>query len=185
MSYSDFIKSIYNCIKAYSGIRDFSCSVFADGPERLDNIYRASQENAVLRNEYAEKFAGVINDFSVFRKIFDGKCELKESTAEISSLSSIFHGNSNTVVKIFHSCYPKNINRWMNGKTIRKIKCRVQFCALTWCWYDSWIEELNPDADKDELRNSMSKICSEYIMCDDMFSLEILWRACEAAYRNT
>ena len=126
--YSDYVTKIYTCIKEASDNQKFTFSVFAEGPDALKREYTGAQEFVILRNNYARLFVDVMN--SHFYDVSGGMTyTLKESLFRPQEVSAS------------HSCYPKNLRRWMRGGTIsRKRKCRAEFCALAWCWYSGWLE---------------------------------------------
>lgn len=48
-------------------------------------------------------------------------------------------------VRYVHSCYPKNLRRWMTGTVSRKKKCRVEFAVLLTCWTVGWTQSDEAD----------------------------------------
>lgn len=173
MSYACFVSQLYECIKENSLSEQFSLSVFAEGPDALKQEHSGTQEYAILRNEYARTFADVMNNecfqqFTNRRKYVVKKSLLKAGEVTIS-----------------HSCYPKNLRRWMSGTALsRKKKCRAELCALVWCWF-FWIEEINPRVDKQALEKAFLDICHEYTEEGDLFQPEVLCKASDCAYRQT
>lgn len=170
MPYADFVKSFYDCIKEYSNCPEFSLAIFAEGPTALKDGYSGNREYAILRNKYARDF------FDVMEKNTDLHAPYRNS--RVLEKSRIYPDQ----VKITHSCYPKNVSRWMKGTVSRKQRCRADYCALVWCWYSFWLEEINPDLDKDALRNELLNICHKYSEYGDYFSMEVLWHANFFAY---
>ena len=82
-------------------------------------------EYAVLRNEYAELFAMVIQNHLEL-------LEISEDIYQVVHSKLYLYG-----VKIVHSCYEKNLRRWMSG-TISRKKCKIEFCVFTWCNAIGW-----------------------------------------------
>lgn len=173
MPISDFIKEIYECIRTYSCCASFSPSVFAEGPDALRAGYTGTQEYALLRNAYA-------TDFYEISKIFS-KTHPAGKTVYILEKSRLLHGDA----RISHSCYPKNLRRWMNGTIPRKQKCRMDFCILTWCWCHAWLAEIEPNADMEAVKCSLKEICDRYTKSIDDININVLWNACDSAYRDT
>lgn len=103
MVYAGFVKDMYECIKKYSDCPTYSIAVFAEGPSALDVLHTGSQEYAVLRNGYAKEFYDVITNNPQLYAPNSNFCKLEESR--------IIAGE----VKVTHSCYPKNVRRWMKG----------------------------------------------------------------------
>ena len=162
MSYACFVKDVYECIKRYSDNDAFSLSVFAEGPEASKLGHSGTQEYAVLRNDYARMFFDTVSALE--------KQYMPESRAHKLEESRLMPGE----IKIAHSCYPRNLRRWMNDTISRKKRCRVELCVLVWCWYASWLEEV---------ARSLMDICSKYTE-GHSFCLGVLWNACTNAYRN-
>lgn len=169
MPFATFVRNVYECIKEYSYCDAFSLAVFAEGPEALKDGHTGTQEYAVLRDGYARDFFKVMEHYSEFRAS-DITCKLEESR--------ILPGE----VKIIHSCYPKNLRRWMKGTLSRKQKCRAELCALIWCWYDSWLEEIYSGVDMKIVARALMNICDDYTECGDSFDTDVLWDACTGAY---
>ena len=172
--YSDYVKNIYSCIKAASNHQNFTYSAFAEGPDALKPGYSVSQEYVILRNDYARLFADVMNNYPFFDVSKRITYTLKESLLRPNEVS------------ILHSCYPKNLRRWMSGETLsRKLKCRAEFCALAWCWYSHWLEEINHDIDQSALNHSLLNVCHKFTEQDDQFGLDVLWNASICAYEQS
>lgn len=170
MIYADFVKSFYDCIRKYSNCPEFSLAVFAEGPIALKDGYSGSREYVILRNEYARDFFAVMENYKFLHAPYGNEHVLEKS--------KIYPDQ----VKITHSCYPKNLSRWMNGTLSRKQKCRADYCALVWCWYSFWLEEINPDLDKNALKEELLNICHKYSEYGECFSIDIFWHACTFAY---
>lgn len=164
---------MYECVKRYSACPAFSMAVFAEGPSALDVSHTGSQEYALLRNTYAKDFYDVIATNPQLYAPNINFCRLEESR--------ILPGE----VKVTHSCYPKNIRRWMKGVLSRKQRCRAEFCALIWCWYKYWMKDICPKVDMDEFGQSLLSICLKYSTFGDAFSMDVLWNSCTAAYWKT
>lgn len=138
-------------------------------------MYSGTQEYAVLRNEYARFF-------------FDAVCNHAEilgiQREDFILKSSLIYPDE---VKLVHSCYPKNIRRWLNGTISRKKKCRVEFCILVWCHATGWNSNVITDTKLKKCQDRMKDICSRYIEVDEgiPFSVELLWKAASSAYEQS
>lgn len=153
MSYACFVKDVYECIKRYSADDAFSLSAFAEGPEALKPGHSGTQEYAVLRNDYARLFFDTVSALE--------KQYMPESRAHKLEESRLMPGE----VRITHSCYPRNLRRWMNDTISRKQRCRAELCALIWCWYASWLEEVKSGIiDKSLVDHEIANI---YLYSDD------------------
>lgn len=173
MEYADFVNDMYECIKEYSCCQAFSMAVFAEGPSALEPAHTVSQEYAVLRNEYAKDFYDVIVNNPQLFAPNSNFCELEKSRIIPDE------------VKVTHSCYPKNIRRWMKGILSRKQKCRAELCALIWCWYEYWMEDICSQIDKEAFGKSLLSICHKYTAYGDEFSMDVLWNSCTFVYWKT
>ena len=90
-------------------------------------------------------------------------------------------------VKIEHSCYPKNVRRWLSGTISRKKKCRIEFCVLVWCHAIGWNLYSNKQNEKlNQCQQKLKTICMDYLVKEDMLdkelSFEMLWNASKCAY---
>ena len=172
MPYAHFVKGLYTCIKEYSHCADFSPAVFAEGPEARKKGYSGTQEYAILRNGYARTFFQAAAAWQAGPAPCAASYELQRSPLYPDE------------VKIVHSCYPKNLNRWMGGTISRKQKCRADFCLLVWCWYTSRLEELEPRTDREALGRALLDICRENSAEETSFCMDALRRASTRAYRK-
>ena len=172
MSYASFVKDVFDCIKEHSGHgKAFTLSVFAEGPAALSHGHRGIQDYAILRGIYAESFFATL---SSLKSDASGNCRCRLER------STIMPGQ----VKIKHSCYPRNLRRWMLGDTVsRKRECREEFCALTYCWAAYWLEEINQMTEKERVIQVLMDICRRYSE-SGISELDLLWNACEAAYKG-
>ena len=169
--YTSFVIEVFNCIAEDVGKYGNSLNVFAEG--RKKENYSGSQEYAVLRNAEARLFHSVLCDHAdVFGLDMAGR-PIK--------VSKIYEDET----KITHSCYPKNVRRWLNGTISRKKICRIDFCVLAWCHAAGW----NPsfDLERIESYNSCQKklveICNGYLGTQErILSIDLLWKASMEAY---
>ena len=172
--YSDYVKKMYTCIKEASNNHSFTYSIFAEGPDALKKEHTGSQEYVILRNDYARLFVDVMNSHHFYDASGGITYTLKKSLLQPNEVS------------ISHSCYPRNLRRWVEGGTIsRKKKCRAEFCALAWCWYSQWLEEINHHLDKTGLRQSLLENCRDFTEQAEPFGLHVLWKASVCAYEKS
>lgn len=171
--YTEFINEIYKCIIHTFDSKDNAVRIFCEGPDQ--SLYSGSQEYAVLRNEYARFFFDTICNNDDLPGIRKEEFVLKSSP--------IYPGE----IKLVHSCYPKNVRRWLKGTISRKRKCRIEFCVLVWCHAMGWKNESVSDEKLDSCRNQITEICRNYIEIDEanQFSFEMIWRAASSAYEQS
>ena len=135
-------------------------------------------ECAVLRNDNAKVFVSVIQNHSKLLGISDMEYQLQQS--KIYPVE----------VKIRHSCYPKNVKRWLSGTVSRKKRCRLEFCVLVWCHAAGWSQM--PDEKNMVLkkcREDLQEICMDYLPQKEKiyqeFTFEMLWKASSSAYYHS
>lgn len=172
--YTEFVKRTYGAICELYGLEGSPMlRVFAEGPDNPE--YSQSQEYVVLKNKYAVTFFSVIMQNSHFTGIPSTEYKLQKSLLCPDE------------VKISHSCYPKNMRKWLSGQLSRKKKCRLEFCVLVWCHAVGW--SILPDYDEPKLfkcRQKLREICLDYLSEDDInnkdCTFEMLWKA--SSYTN-
>lgn len=175
MPFSDFLNDIYNCIKKYANIDEFTLNIFSEGPDAWKENRRSMQDYAVLRDDYAFVFHDVMESY-IEAYSLNIECKLQKSVLIPAS------------VKVAHSCYPKNLRRWMNGTISRKQKCRVELCTLIYCWYDVWLKEISPKINMKAFTKDLLDLCGNYIDSKEYSNIyldkDMIWQACEGAYRK-
>ncbi len=179
-TYTEFVQRIYQVIvDLYQVEQGMGLRIFAEGSG--ENLYSGNQEYAILRNKKAEIFITVIQNHLELLGISEEMFHVKHSMLYPSE------------VKITHSCYPKNMRRWLSGTVSRKKKCRIEFCVLVYCHAIGW--DLSLKEENSELvkcRQELWKICMDYLSDVDKqyfmelnkkeVSFEMLWRAGSFAY---
>ncbi len=175
--YTEFVKRTYTTIAELNERYHGSIhAVFAEGPNKKS--YSQNQEYAILQNEYANVFVTVIQNHLDLLGISDTEYQVK---------SSKFYLNE---VKIEHSCYPKNIRRWLSGTISRKKKCRIEFCVLVWCHAIGWsLLQEEQDEKLNQCQQKLKMICMDYVsengILSEAMSFELLWKASTFAYYNS
>lgn len=168
--YSLFVSRVVDRI--YKAIdkprRNLSC--FGEGS--INSNSSTLQDYSALSGSRAEYFLNLINENS---DIFDINASDYQRVA--SSVSDI---------KYPHSCYPKNIRRWIKGTVSRKKKCRVEFVAIAVCWAMGWGEDTKEFLD---CRRDLCEICAEIlgeVVEEKVFTARVvtdyMWRACSKSY---
>lgn len=169
--YTAFITDVFNCISQYFFDSRNPLIAFA---ERDKTIYTGSQDCAVLRNTDALLFYSVFCDNNDLFSIDIDERLLKKSSIYPDEL------------KIMHSCYPKNIRRWLNGTISRKKICRIDFCILVWCHACGWNNFSNENILL-QCQNDLANICTKYSdsAAPLSFSIKSLWEASSWAYDHS
>lgn len=201
--YTEFVNKTYKTItELYEVNNNGMYAIFAEGSS--EPLYSPNQEYAILRNEYAKVFVSIIQTHSELLEISDTEYQLKHSPTQIhlnNFIKKISHDmdedistplnfikNFQEEVKISHSCYPKNLRRWLTGTISRKKKCRLEFCVLVWCHAIGWnLSENNFQDEKlNRCQQKLKSICMDYLSQEDIsnndMSFEILWKASTYAY---
>lgn len=92
--------------------------------------------------------------------------------------------------KYVHSCYPKNLRRWMGATLPRKKKCRAEFALLAACWAAGWETPFSPDRRSAACRRAVTALCADLLgepraePADLPALAALLWEAGQAAYRR-
>ena len=172
-AYTQFVIKMFECLsELYQADEKRMKIIFSEGKDFL--TYSHHQEYSVLQNEYARLFVSVIQSHAELFHINNQQYQLEQS------------GIFSDEVKIIHSCYPKNLRRWLSG-TVGRRKCRTEFCVLVWCHAIGWNGASDcPKNRLEKCRERMRMICMEYLpdwreSAD--FSIEMLWAAANAAYQ--
>lgn len=174
-AYASFVKTILESI--FDSLEDLSGGImqFSEGPDSGKNL--SLQDSAVLRGKHAELFLNVIYENA---HVFCIKSE--DFPVEYSKMPPIEK-------RYFHSCYPKNIRRWLSGTVSRKKKCRVEFIALVTCWVIGWKVPMKQTPEYINCRRRIENICSEILNvsvssditeCSEL--VKLLWDAAQKVY---
>lgn len=171
--YTKFVNETYQCVIRALDPKEKAARIFCEDPDQ--SLSSGSEEYAILRNDYARFFFDTISNNEDLLGITKEEFELK--------VSPIYPDE----IKLVHSCYPKNLRRWLKGTVSRKKRCRIEFCVLVWCHAVDWKKEPASDRKCDICRKQITEICRNYIEIDrsDLFSFEMLWKASSAAYEQS
>ena len=163
---SRVIDSIYKAIDRPR--KNLSC--FGEG--RTQSKTSTLQDYSALSGSRAEYFLALLEENS---DIFD---------ININDYKSV--ASSVTDIKYPHSCYPKNIRRWIKGTLSRKKKCRVEFVAIAVCWSLGWGEDSEEFSD---CRRDIVNVCGDILgenVADTELSrralTELMWHTCDKCY---
>ncbi len=168
--YSLFVNRVIACIREMTGNDEKGMSWFCEGISCMEKT--TVQEYALLRGSDARYFINIIYSC---KEIFD--IEEDDYRLEPSRISG---------VKYQHTCYPKNIRRWLNGTVSRKKRCRVELVALVICWATDWgFSSERSIICVDSLGAVCSDILGEKVCISCVQDLaDALWRACLWSYEN-
>jgi len=164
INYSEFVTQIYNAITYVMPSNTRSLLTFASGgdPEHETN------ETAYLRNEKALFFYNVLVSNSELFQIDQSTVFLQQSL--------LFRDE----IAIQHSCYGKNLRRWMNGQIPRKRRCRAEFAALAYSWANAFGTNQQQDEKYLLCRDRIRMLCQSYTNQFDLGShtlLGLIWNA--------
>lgn len=151
--YTRFVNELMNSIFKLISQYDSKLSTFAEH----GTVCRSVQEIAFLRGDDAKLFIDIIHDNADIFGICKDEFVLTIPKSKLS------------MVKYSHSCYPKNVRRWLSGTLSRKKKCRVEFIVLIACWAIGWKRDMSMDADYVECRRELMHVCRGIFTdaCDD------------------
>lgn len=167
-AYSEFVTDIFSAITEIMPSDNHSLLTFSAG-----EISRSeTNEVAYLRNEKALYFyRNLLSNSDLF--------QIDPSTI-ILQRSLIF----NDEVAIRHSCYAKNLRRWMKGQIPRKRRCRVDFAVLSYCWITAFGSDRQYQLDYQLCKSKVKRICRSIIsdIESDIPLLNMIWYASCKAY---
>lgn len=172
--YTEFVTKIFNCISERFDASQNALVLFAEGSEGINRS--GSQEYAVLRNDRAQLFYSILCSNMELFGIKHPEHELK--------ISKIYPDE----MKIAHSCYPKNVRRWLNGTISRKKNCRIEFCILAWCHAAKWSASFASEKidTYDNYQKKLLEICNGYLDTQEReLTVSLLWRTNCEAYTRT
>ena len=124
MNYTSFISELFHCIEPLLPAQRNPLVAFCSAMP-IESGW-CIQDSALLMNDCAEFYLRVIRKN---KDVFQIKAENYMSTPSL-----IRKGET----RYNHSCYPKNVRRWLQGTLSRKKECRVQFCTFLYCWATGW-----------------------------------------------
>lgn len=169
-NYSQFVSSIYSVITGLMPPGSKNLLTFAAGGKSVNGL----SDSAFLRNEKALYFYNVLKSGSELFQI---------DTSEITLHRTLFFHDE---VSIDHSCYPKNLRRWMKGQVPRKRRCRADFAVLTFCWITAFGSDMKDRKEyvsaRDQVRQICRQILPEEICGDSAPLLELIWLASGYSY---
>ena len=100
-AYTQFVIKMFECLsELYQADEKRMKIIFSEGKDFL--TYSHHQEYSVLQNEYARLFVSIIQSHAELFHINNQQYQLEQS------------GIFSDEVKIIHSCYPKNLRRWLS-----------------------------------------------------------------------
>ena len=167
--YAAFVSSIYEAVMDMVPPESRSLMTFAAGEVSRNE----TNEAAFLRNEKALYFYKVLASNAELFQIDPSKVILQSSI--------IFRDE----VAVSHSCYAKNLRRWMNGQLPRKRRCRAEFAVLTYCWVTAFGSASRNSDEYRKCREKVNRICQKSLtdpVDNDLPLLELIWRASCCAY---
>jgi len=172
-AYTEYVNQVFTCISNLFPSQEKKWNIFAEGPV---DILSATPEYAILRNENADMFCSLIKQNADLFGI---------QPSDYEPVSSPLYPSEK---KIVHSCYSKNIRRWMQGTVSRKKTCRVEFCVLTWCHVQNWNRPIEKEQEEKFLaaKKVLLQICNKFLHTQyTQLSIELLWQTSSAAYNNS
>ena len=167
--YTNFVSEVFQCIEVLLPGQQNPLTAFCTAmPVRWGCCM---QDTAMLLNDSAEFYVQVIHQNQRLFQIDPNEYVITRSIARKDEKQYI------------HSCYPKNVRRWLQGTLSRKKKCRVQFCTFLYCWAVGWGM---PEEKHRKCQQELNRICRLHFpdIPEDMVFLPLLWMSLEAVYRK-
>lgn len=171
-SYSRFINESFRIITRILPSNGNKLYTFANG-EGSDS--QGTNEFACLENHKAIMFYGLFVSNAEYFKI--------DPVSLILKRSKIYPDN----VSIVHSCYEKNMRRWLNGQKSRKALNRAEYVLLVYCWSIDWYGKGYQDQSHLKCRKELSDLCRAILKTTDtdIDLLSLLWSASRKAYKDS
>ena len=169
MNYTSFISELFHCIEPLLPAQRNPLVAFCSAMP-IESGW-CIQDSALLMNDCAEFYLRVIRKN---KDVFQIKGE-----NYMSKPSLIRKGET----RYNHSCYPKNVRRWLQGTLSRKKECRVQFCTFLYCWATGWG---NPGVEHEKCQQELRKICKSYFpeVSEELDLLSLFWTTLETVYMS-
>lgn len=171
--YTEYINEVFAAIKCLLPVGKNPEVAFGEG--NVSSTFSGrDRDYAIIRNENAVMFVNLIQEYSNLFLIDQETIALQSSRIDKNE------------VKYRHSCYPRNIHRWLSGTISRKKLCRIEFVGIAYCWAIGWRETVRPATDEavsKRLKAISRRYCNDISESDHL--LVCLWRACEHAYRHS
>ena len=171
--FCSFVNHSVQCILQYYKINDSPLTCFAEGSVCRTRNY--CPDYAVLEQGNARLFCTVMQENASLFGISKATVILRET---IDPRTNTLH----TIIS--HSCYPRNLRRWIAGTVARKNRNRAEFCALLYCWGIGWNKQSESVI---LLQAQLMNVFRQYYSfpADETFSVDMIWNTCEAAYRDS
>ena len=172
-AYTEFVNQVFTCISSLFPSQEKKWNIFAEGSE---DIFSSTPEYAILRNENADMFCSLIRQNAELFGI---------QSSEYEPVSSPLYPSER---KIIHSCYSKNVRRWMQGTISRKKTCRVEFCVLAWCHVQNWNRPIGKEPEEKFLaaKRELLQICNKFLNTQHtQLSIKLLWQASSVTYKDS
>ena len=168
--YAGFVSDVYSAVLDIMPDNSKSLLTFAAGEVSGYEL----GDSAFLQNEKALYFYSILLSNHEKFHIDPSKIVLHRSL--------IFRDE----VSIQHSCYAKNLRRWMNGQLPRKRLCRAEFTTLTYCWITAFGSPEKEEPKYVLARENITSICQDILHetgYDKSISLlDLIWLAANYAY---
>ena len=208
--YTQFVNQVYDCI--VDGFENSSRPLtrFAERVIRAGDL--VNQDYAILRDDDAlffksvfkenerllevkasERFGKQPQELSYSKVIADNDDSKEENihwlmNETLGRKQKFFMMlNNDSVIKVAHSCYPKNIRRWLKGTISRKKENRIDFCIISWGHITGWDSGFTrrPEYYNDQ-QKKMLGICNEFAGTNEkILSFKLMWEASCRAYQKT
>ena len=187
-AYSKFVKDTFSIVSGLLHSNEIPTSVFAFGgasylkTNELSRNGRALSspslpaDHALLSNNKAYIFYAVLISHSEMFGIDPTSIRMRHSQIMPEEIS------------VRHSCYSKNLNRWMNGQKSRKTISRAEYVTLLYCWTMNWFDASPLDYIHINCYDNLKQLCTNlvrYEKTDNTNLLSLLWAASIECYESS
>lgn len=177
-------------------------STFINDTFSIISAVLPSSGNKVLAFSYGENNIHRTNEIKLPSSLMSDYASLTNSKAALFYALTISHADMFGVdhsniklekhklytdsISIHHSCYSKNLRRWMNGQKSRKALNRLEYIVLVYCWSIDWYGVGYMDQSHILCRNELVSLCKRILGKTDFSCrlLDLLWYASCKSYAD-
>lgn len=186
--YSKFIKYSFSIVSELLPPNEIPTSVFAFGgiPDFKTNgqiQYSSPNSSPSLPSDYAILSNNKAYIFYAILISHSDMFGINPSSVRIHH-SRLFPDE----VSVSHSCYSRNLKRWMNGQKSRKRLTRAEYVTLIYCWTMNWFDNLPLESVHIECYKQLKHLCIELLSHDenaDTDLLSLLWKTSNKCYLSS
>ena len=191
--YTSFVNAVFDCIVNSFEEKSELLTRFAvrtlpttDAEWGSKPLRLGLQDYAVLRNDDADLFNSFYCEYAGLMGVKAEDARYVVTSSEHKRTGKRTELRIPAKSRLEHSCYPKNLRRWLTGTISRKKANRCEFCILVWCHATGWNASFDKEntAAYNECHKELLTICNKYAgNAAPVLSFEQLWNASSMSYR--